>query len=370
MTDLFKRIHNFKEAKLVQKMGLYPYFLPSSTAIGPRTTINGIEEIMLGSNNYLGLSCHPEMKQAAKDAIDQYGTGCTGSRLLNGTLDIHNTMEENLAKFFGTEATITISTGYQTNLGAISALTQKGDYVISDELNHASIVDACRLSRSDTTVFKHNDPADLGEVLRKLPKKAGKLVVTEGIFSMEGDIAPIDELTKVAHENDARIMVDDAHAVGVLGNHGEGSPGHFNCKEEVDFLVGTFSKSFASIGGYVAATEETIHFLRHHARSFIFSASIPPASVASITKATELITKGDDLRKQVQRNAKRFKEGLSDVGYNTGFSKTPIIPVIIGKQLKLFKLWKKLLAAGVYTNPVRAPAVPEGRELLRTSVMA
>ena len=370
MPELFDKAKNYTVAKNIMKSGYYPYFIPATGEIGPRTSIQGQKTIMLGSNNYMGLTGHPEMKKAAIDAVNNYGTGCTGSRFLNGTLDLHIELEENLAKYQKKDAAITISTGYQTNLGVISSITQKGDFIISDSLNHASIVDGCRMARSETRAFTHNNMERLEQVLKSLPKDAGKLIVTDGVFSMEGDLANLPVIFDLAEDNGARVMVDDAHALGYLGPKGEGTSAHYKMQDRADIIVGTFSKSFASIGGFAVADEDVIHYIQHNARSLIFSASIPPPAVAAVSKALELIIDGDDLRKQVKKNARQLKSGLSDLGFDTGASVTPIIPVIIGDAMKTFVFWKELFDAGVYTNPVRAPAVPVGKELLRTSLMA
>ncbi len=372
MPDLFRKTETYVEAKNVKRMGYYPYFLPATGSIGPRTTIEDHEVIMLGSNNYMGLTDHPELKIAAQEAIDKYGTGCTGSRFLNGTLDIHIELEKNLAEFSDKEDSLVFSTGFQTNLGVISSITTRGDYVISDAYNHASIVDGCRLAQSETRAYMHNDMQDLERVLKSIPKESGKLIISDGVFSMEGDLAKLPEISELAEQYNARIMIDDAHAVGYLGKQGEGTGGHYNMMDKVDIMVGTFSKSFASIGGYVAASEDVIHYIQHHARSLIFSASLPPPSVASVNKALEIITsvEGDEKREKLMRNTKLLKSGLDEAGFNTGQSVTPIVPVIIGDPMNTFIFWKELFKAGVYTNPIRAPAVPPGMELLRTSLMA
>ena len=371
MTDLFKKARKFTDPQMYKQMGLYPYFVPFSSTIGPRTMIQGKETIMLGSNNYMGLTSHPEMLKAAKDAIDNFGTGCTGSRLLNGTLDLHNELEAGLSKFLGYEDTIAFTTGYQVNVGIVEALTTKKDYVISDELNHASIIDGIRLSKANRAIYKHNDPQDLERVLSELPKNAGKLLITEGVFSIEGDLNPLKEVCKIAHDYDTKIMVDDAHGTGILGDHGEGTPNHFGLgKDDVDILSGTFSKSFASIGGFASASEEVINYIKHTARSFLFSASMPPASCASAIKATELIQKGDDLRDNVRKLLKRYRSGLVSLGFNTVPSESAIVPIIVGDLEKNFRLWRGLVDNGVYTNPYMTPAVPVGHELLRTSIIA
>lgn len=370
MTELFRKTAKFVEHKIVRKMGLYPYFHASTGKIGPRMIMDNHDTIMLGSNNYMGLANHPEMIEAAKKAIDDYGTGCTGSRFMNGTLDLHEKLEDELAAFMRKDLALTFTTGYMTNLGTIQGLTKKREYVISDEFNHASIVDACRLSRAETLVYKHNDMEDLERVLKSVPLKKGKLIVTDGVFSMEGNIAKVPEMVELAQQYNARLMIDDAHGVGYLGERGIGTVDHLKCMKDVDLIVGTFSKSFASVGGFAIGDEEVIEYLKHHARSFIFSASIPPAMVASARKAITLIEKGDELRERVLKNAIMFREGLNERGFETGYSETPIVPVLIRDEMLTFKMWRQLLDAGVYTNPVRAPGVPRGRELLRTSLMA
>ncbi len=370
MTELFRKTSKFTEHKIVQQMGIYPYFHASTGKIGPRMIMDGHDTIMLGSNNYMGLANHPEMIAAAKKAIDDYGTGCTGSRLMNGTLDIHDKLEQELAHFMNKDRALTFTTGYMTNLGTISGLTKQREYVISDEFNHASIVDACKMSKATTLIYKHNDMEDLERVLKTIPKKKGKLIVSDGVFSMEGNIAKVPQMVELAQQYDARLMIDDAHGVGYLGERGSGTVSHHKCVKDVDLIVGTFSKSFASVGGFATGQEEVIEYLMHHARSFIFSASIPPASVATARKALTLIETGDDARVQVIKNAEIFRNGLNDRGFETGYSETPVVPVLIRDELLTFKMWRELLDAGVYTNPVRTPGVPRGRELLRTSLMA
>lgn len=370
MPELFEKAYNYTDSKQVKATGYYPYFLPANTEIGPRTIINGQKVIMLGSNNYMGLTGHPDIKKAAKDAIDKYGSGCTGSRFLNGTLDIHIELEKRLAEFTNKDGALAFSTGYQGNLGVISAIAGKGDYIISDSLNHASIVDACRLSRATTTTFGHNDMESLEEVLKSLPKDTGKLIVTDGVFSMEGDLAKIPEIVDLADTYSARIMIDDAHGLGYMGPKGDGTPAHFNKMDQVDLMVGTFSKSFASIGGFVSADEDIIEYLQHNARSLMFSASIPPASTATVLKALDIIESEDDRRKKLFHNTKLLKKGLDEAGFDTGDSVTPIIPIKVRDRMKTFVYWKELFKAGVYTNPVPSPAVPVGEELMRTSLMA
>ncbi len=370
MEKLFRKAQKYTLPQKIKKMGLYPYFIPADGIIGPITSIHGKPVLMFGSNNYMGLTNHPEMIKAGCEALKNYGTGCTGSRFLNGTLELHLELEEKLAKFMGKEAAVTFSTGYQTNLGVISGLATKGDFIISDELNHASIVDGCRLSYATTKVYKHNDMEDLERVLQSLPQNKGKLIVSDGVFSMEGSLAKVPQLVELSEQYNARLMIDDAHGVGYLGDHGEGVGGHFGLMDRIDLVVGTFSKSFASIGGFCVSTEEVANYLQHHARSFIFSASLLPPAVAAIIKAIELIEKSEDLRKKVMSNARLFESGLRNLGFETGGSETPVVPVYIRDQIKVFKVWKALLAEGLYSNPVPAPAVAVGDELLRNSLMA
>ena len=370
MEKLFRKAQKYTLPQEIKKMGLYPYFIPADGIIGPITQVQGKPTLMFGSNNYMGLTNHPEMIKAGCQALKDHGTGCTGSRFLNGTLELHLELEEKLAKFMGKEACVTFSTGYQTNLGVISGVATKGDYIISDELNHASIVDGCRLSYADTKVYKHNDMDDLERVLQSLPKNKGKLIVSDGVFSMEGSLAPVPQLVELSEQYSARLMIDDAHGVGYLGDHGEGVGGHFGLMDRIDLVVGTFSKSFASIGGFCVSTGEVANYIQHHARSFIFSASLLPPAVAAIIKAIEIIEKSEDMRKKVMSNARLFESGLRKLGFETGGSETPVVPVYIRDDIKVFKVWKELLAQGLYSNPVRAPGVAPGDELLRNSLMA
>ncbi|TKJ41378.1 8-amino-7-oxononanoate synthase [candidate division TA06 bacterium B3_TA06] len=326
--------------------------------------------IMLGSNNYLGLTADPRVKEAAIRATEKYGTGCTGSRFLNGTLDIHIELEEKLAKFVHKEDCICFSTGYQTNLGSISALVQKGDYVVTDKLDHASIIDGAFLSRGAMKRFVHNDMDSLQQVLASLPADAGKLVVVDGLFSMQGDIAPLPELVPLCKRYGARIMVDEAHSAGVMGPTGAGVTEHFSLSEEVDLVMGTFSKSFASLGGFIAGERKVITFIRHNARSLIFSASMTPASVASALAALEIIIAEPQRREQLWRNTRMMLDGLPKLGFDIGTSESPVIPLHIGDDMKTLFFWKELHHAGVFVNPVLPPGVPPARCLIRTSCMA
>ena len=325
---------------------------------------------MIGSNNYLGLTTHPKVREAAIEALRMYGPSCTGSRFLNGTLAIHKQLEEELADFVGMEAALVFSTGYQANLGTISALVGRGDVVITDREDHASIVDGCCLARGEMLRFRHNDMKSLERALAKCDLDQGKLVVVDGVFSMGGDIAPLPEIVPLCTKYNARLMVDDAHSVGVLGRNGRGTADHFGVTDDVDLIMGTFSKSFASLGGFIAGEEAAISYIQHHARSMIFSASMPPACVAACLAALEIMRSEPERPRHLMALADRMRKSYQALGYNTGDSQTPIIPIIIGDDMPTFMTWKALFQAGVYTNPVIPPAVPPSKSLLRTSYMA
>lgn len=369
--DLFKKCEDFYPiyAKAHDE-GYYPYFIPIDSQPDHDVVINGRQMIMLGSNNYLGLTADPRVKQAAIEATEKYGTGCTGSRFLNGTLDIHLELEEKLARFTGKEDCICFSTGYQTNLGTISALCQRGDFVITDKLDHASIIDGAFLSLGTMKRFVHNDMDSLEYVLESLPKDSGKLVVVDGIFSMEGDITPLPELVTVCKRHGARILVDEAHSVGVMGATGAGVCEHFGLASEVDLIMGTFSKSFASLGGYMAGDKKVITFIRHNARALIFSASITPASVAAALKSLEIIISEPQRREKLWKNTRMMLAELPKLGFNIGTSETPVIPLHIGDDMKTIFFWQALHHAGVFVNPVIPPGVPPAKSLIRTSYMA
>lgn len=369
-SEIFPETPLIKKVKLLKEIGLYPYFIPISGQVGPRTVINGKETIMFGANNYMGLANHPEMIKAGIKAMQKYGTGCTGSRLLNGTLDIHNLLEEKLAKFFGKEAAICFSTGMQTNLGVISGITDKGDHIISDDKNQASIIDGCRLSYAETHIYKHDSMDDLERVLCSLPQQGSRWIVSDGVFSMEGTVANIPAIVDLAQKYRARVIIDDAHGIGYLGHHGEGCCGYYGLMDQIDILTGTFSKSFASLGGFCTARSDIILHLKHHARSLIFSASMPPAMIACASKAIDIFYNGEKLRKQLLTNTRLLRQGITDIGYKTVEHSipTPIVPIVIGDNNKMFILNKALLDEGLYTNPVVSPAVPEA--MLRLSLMA
>lgn len=352
-----------------QAMGLYPYFIPLEQSEGTQVTVRGRRLIMIGSNNYLGLTAHPKVRQAAIDAVREFGTSCTGSRFLNGTLALHNELEERLARFVGKEKALVFSTGYQTNLGTLSALIGREDVIIGDKENHASLVDGSRLALGRLQRFRHNDIDDLERVLRACPDKAGKLVVVDGVFSMSGELAPLPEIVPLCEKYGARLMVDDAHGVGVIGG-GRGTVARFGVTDDVDLIMGTFSKSFASIGGFIAGEKTTIHWIKHLARSMIFSASLPAGNAAAALAALDVMEKEPERVERVNAIAERMRQGYHDLGYNVGGSETPIVPIMIGDQLKAIKMWRALFEAGVYTNVAVPPAVPAGKALLRTSYMA
>ena len=365
MSDIFEKCRNYKDAKLAMRMGIYGYFQPLESAQGPEVVIGGKTYIMAGSNNYLGLANDPEMKKAAAEAALKYGTGCAGSRFLNGNTKAADELEQRLARFKRKQAGLLFSTGYQMNLGVVSCLLKKGDYAIVDKLDHASILDGVKLSDGEMVRFRHNDMADLERVLSKLPEEAGKLIIVDGVFSMEGDICPLPDIVKIGKKYGARIIVDDAHATGIIGKTGRGTCEYFGLENgEVDLVVGTCSKTFATVGGFVVGDEDIIHYIRHNARSQIFSAALPPASVASITKALELI------ENDLFRLTDKLKAGLRELGFDLGHSTTPVIPVHVGSNENCFKMWRALHELGIFSNPVVSPAVPPGHSLMRLTLMA
>ncbi len=349
--------------------GLYPYFRAIESDQDTVVKIGGKEILMLGSNNYLGLTNHPKVKEAAMEAVRQYGSGCAGSRFLNGTLKIHTECEECLADFIGKESVLLFTTGYQANLGAIATLVGRNAYMVTDALDHASIIDGCRLSFGKMVKFRHNDMQDLDRVLSMLEGKT-KLVITEGVFSMEGDIVKLREAVEVCHRHGADLLLDDAHGVGVLGSHGGGTAEHYNAVRDVDLIVGTFSKSLASIGGFVAASEDVIHYLKHHSRALIFTASPPPASVGAVIEAIKIIKAEPQRRELLWRNTNHLRGGLKSIGLDTGTSETPIIPVLAGDEMTCFQICRALQDDGVFVNPVVPPAVQPGQSLIRFSVMS
>ncbi len=367
--ELFDKVKNFTQAKEAMQAGIYPYFRALSDTEGAVAMFEGREVVMIGSNNYLGLTTDPRVRQAAIDAIERYGTSVTGSRFLNGTLELHLELDRRLAKFVNKEAALVFSTGYQTNVGTITAMVQKGDYVIVDKDDHASIVDGCLMCRGEMKRFRHNDLSSLEDVLSKLPADAGKLVVVDGVYSMGGDIAPLPQLVEICQRYGARIMVDDAHGIGVTGG-GHGTAHHFGLTDQVDLIMGTFSKSFASIGGFIAGDADVVHYIQHHARSLIFSAALTAGQAAAALTALDIMETEPQHVERMWANAEYMRAGLRDLGYDTGSSNTPIIPILIRDDFRTVMAWHALIAEGVYTNPVVPPGVAPGQSLLRTSYMA
>ncbi|MCX2477853.1 aminotransferase class I/II-fold pyridoxal phosphate-dependent enzyme [Pedobacter sp. MC2016-15] len=364
------RIAAFQDANAIKEKGLYPYFRSIESAQDTEVIIDGKKVLMFGSNSYLGLTNHPKIKEASKAAIQRYGTGCAGSRFLNGTLDIHLELERKLAAYVGKEAAVLFSTGFQVNLGVISCLLDRNDYLILDEYDHASIIDGSRLSFSRSIKYAHNDMDDLRKKLSRLPEDSAKLIVADGIFSMEGDIVKLPEIVALAEEFGANIMMDDAHSLGVIGFNGAGVSSHFNLTDKVDLIMGTFSKSLASLGGFIAASEETIEFIKHRARSLMFSASMPPASVASVIAALDIIEAEPERIDKLWDNTNYAKKLLTDAGFDIGHTDSPIIPVYIRDNEKTFLITNILHRNGIFVNPVVSPAVPSDSSLLRFSLMA
>jgi len=366
---LFDKCRNFTRAREVQAMGLYPYFTPIQESEDTIVKIDGKSKVMMGSNNYLGLTHHPKVLEAAEAALHKYGSGCTGSRFLNGTLDLHEKLEAALAEFLGKESCLVFSTGYQANLGLVSGLVGRGDTVFLDKLDHASIVDGAKLSQGEVVRFNHGDLAGLERKLSQ-EKTRGAMIIVDGVFSMEGDVADLPRLVPLAQKYGAALAVDDAHSIGVLGPTGAGTADHFGMSQEVDLIVGTFSKSLASIGGYVAGDEYVIHYLKHHSRPMIFTAALPASNTAGVLAALEILRSEPERRASLWENTRRLQVGLRGLGYDIGPTETPIIPVLIGPLEKTFVFWRKLFDAGVFTNPVVPPAVPPSQCRLRASLMA
>lgn len=368
--DIFQKCLDFRDADVVKEAGLYPYFRTISSAQDPVVRMDGRDVVMLGSNNYLGLTNHPEVKKAAQEAIARYGTGCAGSRFLNGTLDIHVHLEEKLAAFMKKPAALTFSTGFQVNLGVISCLVERGDVVYLDKMDHACIIDGARLGFGSVVKFHHNDMGDLARRLDLRDPNKGALVVVDGVFSMEGDIVNLPRLVEISQRHGCRVMVDDAHGIGVLGANGRGTAEHFGCEDKVDLVMGTFSKSLASVGGFVVGEERVINWIKHRARSLIFSAAPPPASVAAVLKAIEIIEREPERRAHLWENTNFMARELRALGYDTGESKSPVIPLVVKADQLAFHMAKRLQQEGVFVNPVISPAVPPGEAILRTSYMA
>ncbi|HEX9727396.1 MAG TPA: pyridoxal phosphate-dependent aminotransferase family protein [Gemmatimonadales bacterium] len=366
---LFEKCKNYTKAHEVEAAGLYPYFKPISRAEDTVVCIEGHDKVMMGSNNYLGLTHHPRVLEAAKRALERYGSGCTGSRLLNGTLDLHGELEARLAAFFGKEAGLVFSTGYSANLGLISGLVGRGDIVFLDKLDHASIVDGAKMAFGETVRFNHGNLAHLERQLQKNDAN-GKMIVVDGVFSMEGNIADVPNLSRLAQRYGAALVLDDAHATGVLGPRGDGTAAHFGMTDEVDVIVGTFSKSLASIGGFIVGPEHVVHYLKNHSRPLIFTASLPPANTAGVLAALDVMIEEPERRERLWENTRRLQDGFRSLGLDIGPTQTPIVPVLIGTLENTLYVWRRLFDAGVFTNPVVPPAVPNEDCRLRTSLMA
>jgi 8-amino-7-oxononanoate synthase len=359
--------------RTAQALGIFPYFIPIEQAEGTEVFIDGKKFTMIGSNNYLGLTNHPKVKEAAIEAVRKFGTSCTGSRFLNGTLHMHLELEERLARFVGMEAGLVYSTGFQVNLGSIPAVMDREDIIITDQEVHASIIDGVRMARIQKNVqlkyYKHNDIGELEDILKSMPEEPAKLVIVDGVFSMGGDIAPLPEIIPVCQKYGARLLVDDAHSLGVLGG-GRGTAAHFNLVDGVDLVMGTFSKSFASVGGFLAGPKEAIHWIQLFSRPFIFSASLPPSNVATVLACLDVIENEPERVERVNQIGERVRTELRGMGYNIAHSQTPIVPIVIGDMMKTMEAWKALFNAGIYTNVALPPAVPPDFSLLRTSYMA
>jgi 8-amino-7-oxononanoate synthase len=368
--DVFEKCRRDQRADEARRAGLYPYFREIASAQDPMVRIGGREIVMLGSNNYLGLTSHPVVKAAAAAAIERYGTGCAGSRLLNGTLDLHVELEARLAAFLRREAAVTFPTGFQVNLGVLSCLLGRHDEAFLDALVHACIVDGARLGFGAVRKFRHNDAADLEARLARCPDGRGRLVVVDGVFSMEGDLCDLPALVAAVRRHGARLMVDDAHGLGVFGECGRGTPEHFGLEGEVDLLMGTFSKSLASVGGFVAGESAVIEFVRHHARSGIFSAALPPAAAAAALAALDVLEREPERRKRLWEITHTMQRELTGLGFDIGASASPVIPIVVGEDATAFAMVARLLEEGVFANAVISPAVSPGRAMIRTSYMA
>lgn len=373
IVDLFQKCFEFTRADEVKASGMYPYFRPIEENEGPVVRIEGRDIIMAGSNNYLGLTADPRVKEAAHKAIEQFGTGCSGSRYLTGTISLHIELEKRLAAYLGTEDVLLFSTGYQTALGVISALVSKGDYVISDKENHACIINGCLLAKGGFAEFvryKHNDMDDLDRVLQRIPVSAGKLIVTDGVFSVSGEMVDLPNLLRVAEKHGARVLVDDAHATGVVGKGGRGTASHYDLVDKTDMTMGTFSKTFASLGGFVAGPERVMNYLKHHSPALIFSASPTPASVASAIAALDVLEKEPWRIDKLIANADKMRKGFADMGFTIIDSRTGIVPVVVGDVQLALMFWRELFDRGVFVNAFIPPGVPPNLSMLRTSYMA
>lgn len=367
--DIFEKAYAYTDAREAIRQGYYPYFIPMAESEGTEAVFQGRRMIMCGSNNYLGLTTDPSVRSAAIEAVQRFGTSCTGSRFLNGTLELHERLEHELAEFVGKEAALVFSTGMQTNLGVLSAVVGRGDVVVLDKDDHASLVDGAKLAWGETKRFKHNDMADLERVLSSIHDAMGRMVVVDGLYSMGGDLAPLPEITALCKKFGARLMVDDAHGMGVMGR-GHGTAAQFGLTDKVDLIMSTFSKSFASLGGFIAGDDQVVHYIKHHARALIFSASIPAANAAAALAALKIMREEPQRVDRLIAIAERVRTELRRMGFNIGGSVSPIVPIIIGDRMKTLFAWKALFDAGVFVNPILSPGVPEGMDLLRTSYMA
>jgi len=372
--DLFNKCYDFTRADDIKAMGFYPYFRPIEENEGPVVQIEGRKVVMAGSNNYLGLTAHPKVKEATLEAVRKYGTGCSGSRYLTGTLDLHVELERRLALFFGTESVLLFSTGYQSAQGVIPTLVQgRSEYVVSDRDNHACIVAGQIMAKGLTANlerYKHNDMADLERVLSKLPLESPKLIISDGVFSTGGEIVDLPKLVELAKKYNARTLIDDAHSVGVIGKGGRGTASEFDLVKEVDLTMGTFSKTFASLGGFVAGPERVINYLKHHSPALIFSASPTPASVAAALAALDILEQEPWRVEKLIKNANKMRKGLSEAGFKIIDGRTAIVPVIVGDDGLAFQMWRKLYDYGVFVNVFISPGVPQGRQMMRTSYMS
>jgi 8-amino-7-oxononanoate synthase len=371
--DLFDKAYNYTRATEALQEGWYPYFKPIQSGAGAVVTVDGRDMIMIGSNNYLGLTQHPEVIDAGVQAMQKYGSGCTGSRFLNGTLDLHEELEVELARYMNKEACLLFSTGFQTNQGFISTIIGKNDLVLSDRANHASIVDGTRLAFGKTIKYRHNDMEDLERILETdlvREHKGGILLVTDGVFSMEGDLANLPRIVELKKKYGFRLMVDDAHGVGVMGEHGRGTAEHFGVEDDVDIVMGTFSKSFASLGGFIVGEAKVLSFIKHHSRALMFSASMPPSNVACVLAALNIIEREPERREQLWKNPRKMHTGFTDLGFDIGPTETPVVPLLIGSDEDTFGFWHTVYEAGIFSNPIITPAVEPGKGLLRTSYMA
>jgi 8-amino-7-oxononanoate synthase len=371
--DLFQKCYSFTRADEVKAAGFYPYFRAIEENEGPVVSIEGRKMIMAGSNNYHGLTTHPKVKEAALNAIKKYGTGCSGSRYLTGTLDLHIQLEEKLADFLGKESVLLFSTGYQTAQGIIPTLVTKGEYIISDKDNHACIVAANMMAKGAFAEFKrykHNDMEDLERILQSVPLEAGKLVASDGVFSTSGEIVDLPMLVELCKKYNARILIDDAHSTGVIGKGGRGTPSEFGLVDEVDMVMGTFSKTFASLGGFVGAEKSVINYIKHHSPALIFSASPTPSSVAAAEAALDILSAEPERINKLLSNAQKMRKGFREMGFTVLEGRTAIVPVILGDDMLVFKFWRKLFDAGVFVNAFISPGVPPNMAMLRTSYMA